>query len=252
MIIWRHVYFVIAGLMALGVLYFVVQTRRDGGHITASSIDEPKLRWREVTGYLKDRYNLFLIGGGTMYSATLIGLSLWIVHYMTESFAPTAVLGMTLQPAEMGAAALSVLWLFSTISRFFAPRLIVRPLKMYIAGIGSVSVLNALGMLLNDPVVLIVTYGVIGLLSGQCMPNLFSEANLKYPGRTSLPTSVMMFMMCIARILMPLLAGYVMAVSTEMLGMLLPVITSILSTLLSFLALRADTKKEAPAAQVSI
>lgn len=249
--IWRHVYFVIAGLMGLGILYFVVQTRRDGGHITASSIDEPKLRWHEVTGYLKNRYNLFLIGGGIMYSATLICLSLWIVHYMIETFAPTRVLGLTLQPAEMGAAALSALWLFSTISRFFAPRLKMRPLKMYVIGIGSVSVLNAMGMLLHDPVVLIITYGVIGLLSGQCMPNLFSEINMKYTGRTSLPTSVMMFMMCIARILMPLLAGYVMAVSSVTMGMLLPVATSLLSGLFSFLALRTDTKKQAPVVSVS-
>jgi MFS family permease len=249
--IWRHVYFVIAGFMALGIIYFLVQTRRDGGHITVSSIDESKLHWREVTGYLKNRYNLLLIGGGTLYSATLVCLSLWIVHYMTESFTRTKILWFEMEPAEMGAAALSIFWLFSTISRFFTPRIKMRPLKLFVIGIASVSVLHALGVLSNDPVVLIIMFGAIGLMSGQCMPNLMNEVNSKYPGRTSLPTSVMMFMMCIARILMPLLVGYVMAVSTGMIGMLLPVVTSLLSALSSFVALRVDRKTEAVSDTIS-
>lgn len=249
--VWRHVYFIIAAIMALGILYFVIQTRRDGGHVTVASIDEPKLRWKEVTGYLKNRYNLFLIGGGIMYSATLACLSLWIVHYMTESFEPATVLWMKLQPVEMGAAALSIMWLFSTISRFFASRIRLRPLKLFVIGIASISVLQALGVLLNDPLVLIVVFGAVGLLSGQCMPNLLNEVNQKYPGRTSLPTSVMMFMMCIARILMPLLVGYVMAVSTEAMGMLLPAASSLLGAVLSLIALRIDTKATAVDASLS-
>lgn len=249
--VWRHVYFIIAALMALGILYFVIQTRRDGGRVTVASIDEPKLRWKEVTGYLKNRYNLFLIGGGIMYSATLACLSLWIVHYMTEAFEPATVLWMKLQPVEMGAAALSIMWLFSTISRFFASRIRLRPLKLFVIGIASISVLQALGVLLNDPVVLITVFGAVGLLSGQCMPNLLNEVNQKYPGRTSLPTSVMMFMMCIARILMPLLVGYVMAVSTEAMGMLLPAVSSLLGAVLSLVALRIDTKATAVDASLS-
>jgi MFS family permease len=127
----------------------------------------------------------------------------------------------------------------------------MRPLKLFVIGIASVSVLHALGVLSNDPVVLIIMFGTIGLMSGQCMPNLMNEVNSKYPGRTSLPTSVMMFMMCIARILMPLLVGYVMAVSTGMIGMLLPVVTSLLSALSSFVALRVDRKTEAVSDTIS-
>jgi MFS family permease len=225
---WRQVYYILAGFIGITVIFYIIQTRRDGGIKGVSNINEPRLRLKEVTGYLKNRYNLLVIGGGVMFSASQTCVAVWIVRYMTVQY----------NRADLGAVALSVLWFFSTISRFLAPRINIKPLKMYMIGLAAIGILQACGLLLNTPYALLIAFGGIGLLSGQCMPTIMSEVTKKYPGRTSLPTTVMLFMMYIVRIIMPLVMGIVSAVSSISVSMYLPVLTSALGVLSVFFAMR--------------
>lgn len=227
---WQTVNYMIAAFVGALVLFFVLQTRRDSGIVSAASIDEPKLRMGEIKEYLKNKYNVQLIGAGVMYNASMAVSSLWVVRYAT----------VTYNDATSGAVALSVCWLCSTISRFVAPALKKRPLKLFAIGVSSMGLLQMAGVLAGNQIMLIVAYGAIGLMSGQCMPMLMNELTIKYPGRTSLPTSVSLFFMYCARIIMPIVVGYIAAISNIAVGMLLPLITSLLGGWLSFVALRSD------------
>ncbi len=228
---WRNINFMVAGFVGITILFFIVQTRRDSGHLSASSIDEPRLKLTEIKDYLKDKYNLMLMGGAVMYSACQVVSAFWVVRYTTVTYADNGA---------AGALALSVSWLMSTISRFFAPMLKVRPLKLFAIGVSTIGILQVTGILAGSPAALVAAYGAIGLLSGQCMPMIMNEVTVKYPGRTSLPTSVNMFMMYAARILMPLIAGALATLSSITISMLLPLITSIIGGLFAFAALRMD------------
>lgn len=229
---WRNINFIVAGLVGLTILFFLVQTGRGSGRLAVSSIDEPRLKFGEIKEYLKSRYNLLLIGGGVMYSACQVVSAFWVVRYTTVAYGD----------ASAGALALSVSWLMSTISRFFAPMINIRPLKMFAFGVSTMGVFQVTGVLLNNPAALVAAYGAIGLFSGQCMPMIMNEITLKYPGRTSLPTSVNLFMMYGARIIMPLIAGVLATVSSITVSMLLPLITGILGGVFTVMALRMDSK----------
>lgn len=231
---WTGVYYVMAGFVALTVVFFIFETKREGGTESVSNIDEPRLKLKEIGGYLKNRYNLLLIGGGVMFSASQTCVAVWIVHYMTVQFGR----------ADLGATALSIMWLFSTISRFFAPRLKIRPLTQFIIGVGMIGIPAVIGILIGTPLALIIAFGVIGLFSGQCMPAIINIVTRDYPGRTSLPTSVMLFMMYIARIIMPLLMGLISAALTISTSMFLPLLTSFIGVLSALMALKIKSKDE--------
>jgi fucose permease len=234
-VIWRYVNFMLAGLIALTVVFFLIQTKRNGGNTNISG-GESRLRFSEIKGYLKERYNLLLIGSGVMYCATMSVSSFWVVRYATETFKDN---GAT------GALALSVCWLFSTISRFGAPLLKKRPLALFAVGVSTMGVFQVLGVLIGNQAVLVAAFGAIGLFSGQCMPMLMNEINIKYPGRTSMATSVNLFMMYIARILMPLVAGFVATVINITVSMLMPIVTGLLGGLFAYMAIRMDKASEA-------
>lgn len=227
---WQTVNYMIAAFVGVLVVFFALQTKKDSGVMGAAGMDEPKLHMDEIKRYLKNRYNALLIGGGVMYNASMVVSSLWVVRYAT----------VTYNDAASGAIALSVCWLCSTVSRFAAPALKKRPLKLFAIGVSSMGVLQMAGVLAGNQIMLIAAYGAMGLLSGQCMPMLMNELTVKYPGRTSLPTSVSLFFMYCSRILMPIIVGYVAAVSNITISMLLPLVTSILGGLFSFMALRSD------------
>lgn len=232
---WRSINYISAGLMGLAIIFFIVQTGRDSGRANVSCIDEPRLKFIEIKEYLKDRYNLLLIGGGVMYSACQSVSVFWVVRYAAVSFG---------DEGAAGAMALSAIWLMSTISRFSAPHIKVRPLKLFAIGVSSIGVFQVAGVLLGSPAALIAAYGAIGLFSGLCMPMIMNEITIRYPGRTSLPTSVNMFMMYGARIVMPLIAGVLATYSSITISMLLPLITSVIGGLFALMAVRMDTERE--------
>lgn len=234
-IVWRNVNFFAAGLMALAVVFFLIQTKRGGAVTNTPVLSEQKLKSSEIKEYMKERYNLLLIGGGVMYCATMSVAAFWVVRYTTETFKDNGA---------SGAVALSVCWLMSTISRFCAPLIKKRPLSMFAVGVSAMGVFQVAGILIGSEAALIIAFGALGLVSGQCMPMIMNEVNRKYPGRTSLPTSVNLFMMYIARILMPLVAGFVATVVNITVSMMLPIITGLLGGMFAYMAIRMDKATE--------
>ncbi len=228
---WRGVYFALSVVVGLTLLQFLLAARRIKGRFDVSGMEEPRLKRHEMADFLKDKRNLLLLCAGVFYAFTQTGLLVWVVRYMTVRF-----------DAELlGASALSAFWVFGTLSRFLAPRIKMRPLKLFIIGAGAAGVLQAAGVLSASPVVMVIATGMIGLFSGQCMPMILDEAAQRYPGRTSLPTSLMLFVTCVARVLMPLIMGGLSAAISVAASMLIPVGTGILAGLLGVVALRADT-----------
>jgi len=224
---WRQGYLAISGINAVIALVFIFLTWKDRKYSTESTV-ESKIRLSEVWDYLKDRYNLMLIISGVMYAAAQMGMGVWIVRYMTVQY----------NRADLGAAALSILWFTSTISRFCAIKLKFRPLVMFAFGSASIVVCQSLGLLINNPYIFLASYALIGLFSGLCIPVILAEALENYTGRTSLPTSVMFIAMSVFRIATPLIMGWISAVSSISVSMTLPVVISVVGIIAAYAALK--------------
>jgi fucose permease len=162
---WRNVYFVIAGLMLAAVMQFLLTTKSSKKELTNTVTEEQKLKMSEVIAYIKEKRNVLLLLAGVFYSATQAGLMTWLVRYMTVRF-----------DAELlGATAFSIYWIFSTLSRFLAPRIKTPPIRLHIYGVLLSGIFQAAGVLSGSAVVMCIATGAIGMVSGQCMPMLVTK-----------------------------------------------------------------------------
>ena len=82
---------------------------------------------------------------------------------------------------------------------------------------------------------MIICSGLVGLVSGLCIPVLVSEAAIGNEDRTALSTSALFLLMGLSRMLMPLLMGAV-AANSIVTCMLLPAGAALISALFCALA----------------
>jgi len=86
-----------------------------------------------------------------------------------------------------------------------------------------------IGVLSGSSIIMCIMIGAIGLVSGHSIPILISEGAAGYKDSTSLPTSILLFSMCLARVVMPLVMGAMVEYTSILGAMLLPVVTSLLA-----------------------
>lgn len=229
---WRQVSQWMGALMLFTALVFALLglRRTDAGRQT---VQEQKLNAGQIRAYLGNGRNLMLVLAGVMYAATQTGLTVWLVRYMTLRY----------QAESLGATALSIYWICATVSRFVAPRIRLKPILLFMFGALLSCVFQAGGVLVGNPVFMCVMVSGIGLVSGQCLPMLIGESTADYEGMTTLPTSVLLFTMCIARILMPLVMGVISDGVSVSGAMLAPAVTGLLAALAAFICFRMPMPK---------
>ena len=142
----------------------------------------------------------------------------------------------------LGSTALSIYWICVTVSRFAAPRIPMRPLKLFLYGVLASVVFQTIGVLSGSAIVMCVMSGLVGLVTGLCIPMLVAENAVGQEGNTSLATSMLLVTMCFARILVPIVMGSISSEISVSFSMLLPAFTAALSALFAFLTLRIDAK----------
>ena len=219
-LVWQKVSLVMgACCLAGGLVYLFIAPFSFKSDISVKR--EQPLGAKDILAFLSRKKNLLLLVAGVLYAATQTALTVWLVRYMTLRF----------QAETLGATALSVYWICATISRFTAPRIRMRPLKLFFWGALLSCLFQAVGVLSGSGVLMCVMVGGVGLVSGQCIPMILGECTAGYEGMTSLPTSVMLFTMCLARILIPVIMGAVCDGVSITAAMLLPVITGLLAAL---------------------
>lgn len=231
---WRNVY-LICGMIyaALFIASFVfgIGHFRTVGEVQA--VSENKLTADMVKAYLKNRENLLLLLVGILYAASQTGIAGWQVRYITLRF----------DNAQLGSIGVSIFWACATISRFLAPMLPIKPMKLFIGGIILSGIAHAFGVLIETPYAMIVAAGIVGILSGPSMPVLLGEAAKGNEGITSLTTSAMLFVMCISRMITPLVLGELTTTSV-VLAMLVPAFAAIFAGIFAIIARGGSMKAE--------
>lgn len=230
-ITWRQISLAMCALVVLCGFVFVI-LRAVFFPRYSSTAEEFRLSGAAVRGYLFRRRSIWILLAGFLYAATQTGLAAWLVRYMTLRY----------DAETLGSTALSIYWICVTVSRFAAPRIPMRPLKLFLYGVLASVVFQTIGVLSGSAIVMCVMSGLVGLVTGLCIPMLVAENAAGQEGNTSLATSMLLVTMCFARILVPIVMGSISSEISVSFSMLLPAFTAALSALFAFLTLRIDAK----------
>ncbi|MBQ8507002.1 MAG: MFS transporter [Clostridia bacterium] len=225
---WRAAYYVAAVIFAVICAVFtwvsLKNRRRVMGVAPASEAPITKAMFK---AYFSTRRNLMLLGAIIFYAASQLGLVNWVVRYMSVRF----------DNAELGSICMSAYWICTAICRIFSSRLPFAPHKMMVFGAAGAGVFHFIGVISGNPIVMLICTGLLGLVSGLCIPVIVGEAALGNEDKTALSTAALFLLMGLSRMLMPLLMGAVAADSITN-AMLLPAGAAIISAVFCHLANR--------------
>lgn len=235
---WRGVSFVMGVVVAVTAVAFLAILARSRRN-TPASTPEQKLTFAAARAFLTRRKNVLMLVSGMLYAITQSGLLIWLVRYMTLQYGAET----------LGSTALSIYWVCATLSRFFAPRLPIRPLKLFVLGALLSCVFQTVGVLSGSPIVMCVMVGINGLVTGHCVPMLLSEIARGQQGNSALAASATLVSMCFMRILVPVGMGAIAGAVNISVAMLTPAVSGALAGMLAIVVLRLE-KREARLAEV--
>jgi len=226
---WRGAHYALAIASIIVMLLMCLLSRKIGQEHSTVTEREHLFTKADLLGYLRVHRNVALAFAGFFSMYAIACTMVWIVRYMTLRY----------DAAELGVLSISIYWVCSTINRFFFSQIIMRaPLKFFTLGAFLSAVSLLIGIFSGNPVVLCVMLGVFGFCSGHFIPVLISECAKGYEGRTTFTTSLIMFVMCIARIVSPLMIAYFSTQISLTIGMMLPVIAAASTALCGWFAIK--------------
>jgi len=226
---WRGVHYSLAIVSLLVIAFIFILTRRAGNVHVKQTQREHLFTKSDLLAYLRIRRNVALSLAGFFAMFAIACTTIWIVRYMTLRY----------DAAGLGVLSISVYWICSTANRFLLSQLIKRaPMKFFALGAALSTISLLFGIFSGSPVVLCAMMGVFGFCSGHFIPVLVSECAAGYEGHTTFTTSFLMFVMCIARIVSPLMIAFVSTQISLTLGMMLPIAAALSAMFCGWLAIQ--------------
>ena len=216
--IWQEVYMILATVILLTIIIYMIMLRFTNKRIKISGIESPKISGTEIISFFKMEKNVLLLLACLTCNMMQYSLFAWLVRYMNVQHGSEAF-GMT---------SITVMWLFTTISRFIIPRLPIDSMKLHTYGAFLAGMTLCIGVLSNNPLMMCVMVGVGALTSGHCTPTLINKSVITYEGNSILPTSAMLLIPRVGSMAVPAVLGWI-SVSSMQASMLIPIITIIIS-----------------------
>jgi len=231
---WHAVSYLLSGVIAVaGIVFFLLLSAARKG--VPAPVPEPKLTFAGVKAFLFHRRNALMLVSTMLYAISQAGFLVWIVRYMTLQYNAEA----------LGSLALSLYWVFGTISRVFAPKLKVRPLVLFLMGVALTFVFQLVGILSGSAIVMCIVGAAIGLVSGHCVPMILSVASAENPGNSSLIASSFLISIYATNSISPLLMGALASWASLNVMMLLPAVCAAFATAVVLVLLREERGKQA-------
>ena len=231
---WHAVSFLMSLIIALAGFVFLALIAAARKGVPEPAKEQP-LTFSGVKAFLFKRKNMWMLLATMLYAGSQAGFLVWIVRYMTLQY----------HAESLGAISLSLYWVFVTISRFSAPRLKIRPLVLFLSGVLLTFVFQTIGVLSGSAVVMCAMGGVVGFVSGHCVPMILSEASCDNPGNSSLVVSSLLVSIFVSNIISPLFMGALASTFSLNVMMLAPAVCALLATLCVVIVLRNERGKRA-------
>lgn len=233
---WHTVSYLLSGLIAAAtVVFFVLLSSAKKG--VPAPEKEQRLTFTAAKSFLLHRKNALMLLATMLYAASQAAFSVWIVRYMTLQY----------NAESLGSVALSLYWVFGTISRVFAPRLKIRPLVLFLLGVVLTCVFQTIGVLSGSAVVMCIAGAAIGLFSGYCVPMILSVASAENPGNSSLIASSFLISIYATNSVAPVFLGALASWTSLNTMMLAPAVCAALSAIVVAILLGDERKKSAVA-----
>ncbi|HML68907.1 MAG TPA: MFS transporter [Clostridia bacterium] len=233
---WHTVSYLMGALIAAAVIvfFFLLTAAKKG---VPAPEKEQRLTFAAVKAFLFHRKNALMLLATVFYAASQTGFLVWIVRYMTLQY----------NAESLGSVALSLYWVFGTISRVFAPRLKIRPLVLFLLGVVLTCVFQAIGVLSGSAVIMCIAGAAIGLVSGHCVPMILSVASEDNPGSSSLIASSFLVSIYATNSISPLFMGALASWTSLNTMMLAPAVSAALSGIVVIFILKMAAKKNTAA-----
>lgn len=228
---WHAVSYLFGGIIAAVAIVFLLLLAAARKGVPAPA-KEPKLTIAGVKAFLLHRRNALMLLATMLYAISQSGFLVWIVRYMTLQY----------NAESLGSVALSLYWVFGTISRVFAPRLKIRPLVLFLLGVALTCVFQTIGVLSGSAVVMCVAGAAIGLVSGHCVPMILSVASRENPGNSSLIASSFLISIYATNSISPVFLGALASWSGLNVMMLAPAVSAALAAIVVLVLLREERK----------
>ena len=233
---WHTVSYFMSALIGLaGIAFLLLLTSARKG-VPAPAKEQP-LTLSGVRAFLFQRKNVLMLLATMLYAVSQSGFLVWIVRYMTLQY----------NAEQLGSVALSLYWVFGTLSRIFAPRLKVRPLVLILLAVVLTFVFQTIGVLSGSAVVMCVMAALIGLASGHFVPMILSVASADHPGNSSLIASSFLISIFLTNSLSPILLGALASWTNLQVMMLAPAVSAVFAAIVILIILRGDQKEHAAA-----
>lgn len=207
---WHSVCFVLGAVILLLVVQFVLYSCTAGKAVQQTSRLEKSNSWQQVKRFLRSRQFRILWLCMFVGAAAQNGVLVWTVRYVSDF----------LHNRELATVCLSVFWATSTVSRIYACRLPLAPLKTLAIGSILAGCAWGIAVCLNSAAVMIAACFIAGLGSGCCIPILLSEGAEFDPENTGLSGNMMMIIKTAGQITCPLLISFVMELTTLQMALL--------------------------------
>ena len=202
---WQGIYLIFAPIIAITVIIYMITLRTTKRYISLSNTEATRFTGKEILSYIKEKKNILLLLASFTYSIMQFGMLTWIVRYMSVQHGEEA----------LGMAGITVMLIFTTISRFVAPRLKIDSIKLHSCGTMIAGVSLFIGIVSNNPWVMMAMIGLASLTTGFCTAVLINKSVAINECNSLLPTSAILLMTRIAGTVTPPLLGWISLYSMQ-------------------------------------
>ena len=232
---WRGSHYMAAIASVLVAVLVIILTNRFAKDSSENIVVHEHLFTKaDLLAYLHVKRNVALALSGFFAMFSIAAILVWIVRYMTLQY----------NAAELGALSITIYWVCSTINRFLFVHFTKRaPMMFFTLGAVLSGICVIAGVFSGNPVILCIMMGAFGLCSGHFIPVLISECAAGYEGRTTFTTSFIMFVMCIARVISPIIMAFTSTQISLTAGMMIPVIATLAAAGCGWLSIKQGVSK---------
>ena len=177
---WNYVCFLDAAIILIVLIVYIISLNAASETIGSLKEYGNHIKTENLRKFFTERKNILLLIATFGYMAFQNGINVWIVRFSQ----------VELEAGSLSAVILSVFWVGNTLARLIVPRLKVKTEKMFSLGCLVSAFAFGTGILLKNPVVMIVCIAVCGITSGASIPQIYHMACVWNNMNSLLPTSV--------------------------------------------------------------
>lgn len=232
---WRAVLWTLGAVILVASVVSFLVTFRTRDRLPETVAPPSRLTVSELLTFARQPGNATQVLSTCCYCAHQSIILLWISRIIGTGYGNVA----------LGAAALSLFWVGTVLSRLLVPLTGISTVRYMRYGMLLTTVIMVIGLVVGGAVTLCVVTALAGLIGGATIPMSLSEITRRNPGRSMLAITAVMLTASLSSIIAAPLIGFVVARTSLIAGM---VASAIGAGLCSVLAFRL---REVPDIQVS-